>query len=121
MSSVEPRRPGLSTRGRAVPATALVSTLALAGAGWIVVVGRMDGMDMGPGSDLGSFPFFAVTWTAMMAGMMLPSALPAVVSFERLAPRRRGASTVFAVSYVAVWALVGVAAFAADRGIRAAD
>ncbi len=99
--------------------------LGLAAAAWIVAVMRMSGMDMGPGSDLGSFSFFGVTWTAMMVAMMLPSALPAVASFQRVAPRRSEISAlisfVFASSYVAVWVVVGIAAFAAYRGIRAAN
>lgn len=98
--------------------------LLLAGLAWLVAVPRMSGMDMGPGTALGSFSFFAVTWTAMMASMMLPSALPAVASFDRVASRRRAATFApleFGASYVAVWAIVGIAAFAAYRGIRAAD
>ncbi len=106
-------------------AAAVISTLALAAVGWIVTVSRMSGMDMGPGTDLGSFRFFAGTWTAMMAGMMLPSALPAIVSWNRRAPRRAGpqalSSIAFAAGYVAVWTLVGAAAYAADSAVRAAD
>jgi len=106
-------------------AAAVTSTLALAVAGWIVTVSRMHGMDMGPGTDLGSFRFFAGTWTAMMAGMMLPSALPAIISWSRHAARRAGSqvlsSIAFAAGYIAVWTLVGAAAYAADRAVRAAD
>jgi hypothetical protein len=54
-----------------------------------------------------------------------PSALPAVVSLGRIAPRRGVVSAfvslVFAAGYVDVWAVVGVAAFAAYRGIQAVD
>src|SRR4051795_6692648 len=87
--------------------------LLLVGAMWAISVRRMTGMEMGAG--LGSLSFFAVTWTSMMAAMMLPSALPAALGLDGLAPLG------FAASYVAVWGLIGVAAFAADRGIRAAD
>jgi len=92
----------------------------LAAAGWIVIVLRMRGMDMGPGTDVGSLTFFAGTWTAMMAAMMLPSALPAIL----VSPRRRAsvrASTAFAASYIAVWSAVGLVAFAAYRAIDAAQ
>ena len=58
-------------------------------------------MEMGTG--LGSLPFFAVTWTVMMAAMMLPSALPAALGLDGIAPLG------FAASYVAVWSLVGLA------------
>jgi predicted metal-binding membrane protein len=90
----------------------LTALLVLVGAAWVISVGRMNGMGMGSG--LGSLSFFVVTWTVMMVAMMLPSALPAALGLDGLAP------LVFAVSYVAVWGLVGFAAFAAYRGIHAA-
>jgi predicted metal-binding membrane protein len=99
-----------------VRAQIVVPTLALAGAAWLVAIVRMRGMDMGPGTDLGSLSFFAGTWTVMMAAMMLPSALPAIAR-----RRHAAASLLFAVSYVAVWAVVGIIAFAAFRAIRSAE
>ena len=75
--------------------------LLIVGAAWLVSVWRMTGMEMGTG--LGSLPFFAVTWTVMMAAMMLPSALPAALGLDGIAPLG------FAASYVAVWSLVGLA------------
>jgi predicted metal-binding membrane protein len=93
--------------------TAVAALLLLVAAAWVVSVRRMTGMDMGAG--LGSLSFFVVTWAAMMAAMMLPSALPAALGLDGLAPLG------FATSYVAVWGLAGVAAFAAYRGIRAAE
>src|SRR3954452_17892015 len=93
--------------------TTMAALLLLVVAAWAVSVWRMTGMEMGAG--LRSLSFFAVTWTAMMAAMMLPSALPAALELDGLAPLG------FAASYVAVWGLIGVAAFAADRGIRVAD
>ena len=112
----------LSRRNEYMRANVIVATLVLAAAAWTATVVRMRGMDMGPGTDLRSLSFFAGTWTVMMAAMMLPSALPAVASYADVVPRRRAAGTVlFAMSYVAVWAVLGIAAFAAHRGIRAAD
>jgi predicted metal-binding membrane protein len=93
--------------------TTTTALLLLVGAAWAVSVQRMTGMDMG--ADLGSLSFFAVTWTAMMAAMMLPSALPAALGLDGFAPLG------FAMSYVAVWCLAGFFAFAAYRGIRAVD
>jgi predicted metal-binding membrane protein len=84
----------------------------IVGAAWVISIWRMTGMEMGSG--LGSLSFFVVTWTAMMAAMMLPSALPVALGLDGVAP------LTFAVSYVAVWGLAGVAAFAAYRGIHAA-
>jgi hypothetical protein len=50
--------------------------LAIAGVCWIVTVQRMQGMDMGPGTDLGRLGSFVVIWVTMMAAMMLPSLAP---------------------------------------------
>jgi predicted metal-binding membrane protein len=97
----------------AATAAALAVTLGLAGASWVVAVRQMTGMDMGVATRLGSFTFFAAVWVWMMAAMMLPGAAPAAV-------RRAHASGVRAVplflgSYLAVWALVGVAVYALYR------
>ena len=91
---------------------------------WVVAVRRMRGMDMGPGTDLGSFPFFLGVWTTMMAAMMLPAVLPMVLVFDRVARERRARgrtavpTTLFVVTYVTVWAAGGVLAFALYRAIR---
>jgi predicted metal-binding membrane protein len=89
-------------------ATAAVptATLGVAGASWVVAVGRMDGMDMGVATDLGSFAFFVAAWVPMMAAMMLPGAVRAVSSCARAEGRVRAA--VFAASYLAVWTVVGL-------------
>jgi predicted metal-binding membrane protein len=88
---------------------------------WIVTVQRMRGMDAGPGSDLGGFGWYLGVWVTMMAAMMLPSATPMVLMFQRVSAerRRREQSFVptwlFVLSYVAVWALYGLAAYGLDR------
>jgi len=89
---------------------AVAATLALGAAGWAVAVHEMSGMDMGVATELGSFAFFAVVWVSMMAAMMLPGAVPAVTRASR-ADSRALAAPSFAVSYLAVWALVGVAVY----------
>jgi predicted metal-binding membrane protein len=63
---------------------------------------------------LGSFGFFVGLWVVMMAAMMLPGAAPAVV---RRAQASGGVRTVplFVGSYLAIWALVGVAVYALYR------
>jgi hypothetical protein len=38
-----------------------VATLALAVVSWVVTIDRMDGMDMGVDTELGSFGFFIAT------------------------------------------------------------
>jgi predicted metal-binding membrane protein len=91
--------------------TALATTLGAAGACWLVAAQQMRGMDMGTETTLGSFPFFLGVWAAMMAAMMLPGALPAVLDFTRTS-RRAIAAPLFAGSYIAVWTVVGLAAYA---------
>jgi len=101
---------------RAAPAamaTALTGTLGLAAACWVVAVWQMNGMDMGTATQLGSFGAFIAVWVAMMAAMMLPGAVPAVL--RRAHARGMRAVPLFAGSYLAVWALAGVAVYAAYR------
>jgi predicted metal-binding membrane protein len=98
----------------AATAAALAATLGLAAASWVVAVRLMNGMDMGVATRLGSFAFFAGLWVVMMAAMMLPGAAPAVVRHAHATGRVR-AVPLFAGSYLAVWALVGVAVYALYR------
>jgi predicted metal-binding membrane protein len=66
-----------------VTAAALSATLGLAAVSWVVAVRQMNGMDMGVATRLGSFASFAAVWVSMMAAMMLPGAVPAVVRGAR--------------------------------------
>lgn len=81
-------------------------------------------MDMGPGTSLGSLPFFLGLWVTMMAAMMLPSALPMVLLFDRVGRDRRAAgraappTALFVAAYLAVWSATGAVAFLADRAVR---
>jgi predicted metal-binding membrane protein len=96
------------------PAAALTATLGLAAASWAVAVWRMNGMDMGVATKLGSFAFFAAVWVPMMAAMMLPGAATVVVRRAREDGRVR-AVALFVGSYLAVWALVGAAVYGVYR------
>ena len=100
--------------GTAATAAALTLTLGLAAASWVAAVRQMSGMDMGVATRLGSFAFFAVLWVTMMAAMMLPGAVPAVVRRVQASGRVRGVP-LFLGSYLAVWALVGVAVYGLYR------
>jgi predicted metal-binding membrane protein len=107
MANIESRR---------VPASATVVApiLVLATACWAVAARLMNGMDMGVATERGSFGLFAATWVTMMAAMMLPGAAPAIARRARM----RGAvpaATLFAGTYMAIWALAGVLAFALTR------
>jgi predicted metal-binding membrane protein len=93
---------------------ALTVTLGLAAASWVVAVQQMNGMDMGAATRLGSFAFFVALWVSMMAAMMLPGAVPAVLRHADASGRVR-AVPLFVGSYLAVWALVGVAVYALYR------
>lgn len=95
-------------------ATALITTLGLTAAGWIVTVRRMHGMDMGVATPLGSFAFFVALWAVMMAAMMLPGLAPAVVSRARMRGAVR-AVVPFVASYLVVWTLVGALIYALYR------
>jgi predicted metal-binding membrane protein len=94
---------------------------------WIVTVQRMSGMDMGPGTNLGGLGWFVGIWVTMMAAMMLPSVAPMVLLFDRVSEEkaRRGTAYVptwiFVASYLAVWTVYGLAAYALYRGVRALD
>ena len=89
-------------------------TVGLAAASWAVVVWQMRGMDMGVGTELGSFGFFTAAWVSMMAAMMLPGAAPAVVRHVQARGRVRAVPP-FVGSYLAVWAFVGVGVYALYR------
>ena len=100
--------------GTAATAAALTATLGLAAACWVIAVRQMSGMDMGVATRLGSFAFFAAAWVTMMAAMMLPGAVPAVVRRVQASGLIRGLP-LFLGSYLAVWALAGVAVYALYR------
>src|SRR5262249_22875873 len=108
------RRPtALAGAGSAATVTALAATLGLAAVCWVVSVWQMTGMNMGTATPLGSFGFFIAVWAAMMAAMMLPGAAPAVARRAQAGGVR--AVPLFVVSYLAVWALVGVLVYVVDR------
>jgi len=97
--------------------------LAAALAAWLVAVARMRGMDEGPGSDLGSLGWYLGVWVTMMAAMMLPSVLPMVLLYARVARERSGAAPtwLFVGGYLAAWTAYGLLAYAASRGLRSLD
>jgi predicted metal-binding membrane protein len=94
----------------AATTVALTATLGLAAGCWIISVRQMNGMDMGVATRLGSFAFFAALWVPMMAAMMLPGAVPAALRRARASDGLRMVPA-FVISYIAVWALIGVAVY----------
>jgi predicted metal-binding membrane protein len=104
----------VESRRAAAPPVVLTATLGLAAACWAAAAWLMHGMDMGVATRPGSFWFFAAAWVTMMAAMMLPGSAPAIARRARLSGTVRDAAP-FAGSYLAIWSLAGVAAYALDR------
>src|SRR5262249_39006345 len=98
----------------AKPMVAALVVLGVAGAAGAAMVQQASSMakgDMG----LGPIGLFAATWVTMMAAMMLPSAIPAVVEFARAAEGRIGwqvATAVVAVTYLGIWLVFGLVCYA---------
>jgi len=84
----------------------------LAGVGWWWTVQRMQGMDGGPWTDLGTFAWFLGVWVVMMAAMMFPSVAPTVALYSRMTRSRSPvAPLLFTSGYLVAWASVGALAF----------
>ena len=105
------------------PVAAVLVVLAVAGVAWASMIRHsryaagMEGMDMG----LGPIESFVATWVVMIAAMMLPSAIPVVLEFARMAERRRGwhiATGVLAATYLGVWLIFGVVCYAIYTAAR---
>lgn len=94
--------------------------LALAGAAWALTDLRMDGMDAGPGSELGDLGWFAITWALMMMAMMLPAVAPTVATYRSRAAGRR-ATPAFAIGYLVAWLGAGLLAYALVEGVRSLE
>jgi len=99
----------------------LAALFALAAGAWGLTDGTMQGMDMGPGTELGSLSFYVGAWVVMMAAMMLPSISPMVRTYalvQRSRYTRRGlgeptaAIVAFVAGYLITWTSFGLAAFA---------
>jgi predicted metal-binding membrane protein len=118
-----PAHPGA---GEALPVVVLI---ALATGCWLVTANRMEGMDMGPGTDLGGLGWFAGVWATMMAAMMLPSLAPmglacagAVRQVAGAGRARATAATLlFAAGFLLPWLTAGLGAYALIEGVRSLD
>ncbi len=92
----------------------VAAILGVAAGSWAVAIWRMHGMDMGTATALGSFGSFVGEWLSMMAAMMLPGAVPAVLRVAH-GGTRAGRAAMFLGSYLAVWSLVGVVLYVLYR------
>jgi predicted metal-binding membrane protein len=137
--SASPQGLGPLARPRTVILGAL---LVLAAVGWGLVIwqaGNDSSMSMSTsmhgdgemGLDLTmgmAAPLFLATWVAMMVAMMFPAAAPMILLFDRVerGKREAGRSYVptmyFVGSYLAIWTVFGILAFALAGGVeRLAD
>jgi predicted metal-binding membrane protein len=84
----------------------------LAGVGWWLTADRMDGMDDGPWTGLGTLGWFLASWIVMMGAMMFPSVAPTVALYARMTRARApGAPWLFTAGYLLMWGAVGALAF----------
>ena len=105
-----------ASTGRLTRLTPAIVLIATAAACWAITARRTQGMDMGPGTDLGSLGWFAVVWVTMMAAMMLPSLGPMALTYTRLTR-----AVVFAAGYLLTWLGAGVVAYGVIRCVRSLD
>jgi predicted metal-binding membrane protein len=122
-----PQRPLRSPRRSTVAAGMLVlSVLGWGLLAWMAV--DMDSefaqlaMPSGPDWDAANLLAIGVMWAVMMAAMMLPSALPMVLTFVDLSQRRgeRSRSVGFVAAYLLAWFAFSAAAVAAQWALQAA-
>src|SRR5262245_7122170 len=67
-----------------------------------------------------AIPLFLVAWLVMVAAMMLPASLPAIRHATAAAARIRalGVEMPFLAGFLAIWAAVGLGAFAGDMVVH---
>jgi predicted metal-binding membrane protein len=89
----------------------------LAGIGWWWTAERMQGMDEGPWSGLGTLGWFLGVWVVMMAAMMFPSVSPTVALYSQMTRERSPISgLIFTAGYLTTWLGAGALAFLALSG-----
>jgi predicted metal-binding membrane protein len=107
----------------------IAALLILAAIAWAVTDDRMNGMDAGPGTDLGGLGWFTGVWVVMMAAMMFPSIAPMVLMYRRVQQGKRergqeaptGATAIFVSGYLVSWAAAGAFGYAIFETIDSLD
>lgn len=121
----------LLRRDRAIVAIALAGVVGLAWMYLLLAAGPHASMAMGDAVmpmpwTLATFRVMAVMWLAMMTAMMLPSAAPVILLFAAIDRKRtaagssRGATSLFALAYLAIWAAFSIVATWAQWGLEQA-
>jgi predicted metal-binding membrane protein len=125
-STALPRAPTLTMRLQ----LGLIGLLLLGAAlAWGVTGDRMQGMDAGPGTDLGTAGWFVGVWVVMMAAMMFPAIAPMVIMHARVQAGKRergadtpaGATAAFVAGYLVTWTAAGVLGYAIFDAVRALE
>src|SRR5437870_3506273 len=103
-----------------------VLLIAVAAVSWAITARRMQGMDMGPGTDLGGLGWFAGVWATMMSALLLPSLLPMALTHARASRNARAslptaATAIFAVGYLLTWVGAGLLAYGLIEGVRSLE
>jgi predicted metal-binding membrane protein len=101
----------------------------LAAVAWARTDDRMQGMDAGPGTDLGGLGWFLGVWVVMMGAMMFPSISPMVLMYARIQEGKRergdapvtGATAIFVAGYLVAWGLAGLAGYAIFVAVDSLD
>ena len=119
---------GRANLPRAVQLGLIGLLIALSILAWIITGDRMEGMDAGPGTDLGDLGWFVGVWVVMMAAMMFPSILPMVLMYSRIQRSRRdlGAAVAFGTAvfiggYLVSWTTAGVLGYGLFDAIRSLE
>jgi predicted metal-binding membrane protein len=88
----------------------------LAAVCWWATVDRMQDMDDGPWTALGTLGWFLGAWVVMMAAMMFPSVAPTVALYARMTKARsKLLPALFVAGYLIVWGAAGALAYAVAR------
>jgi predicted metal-binding membrane protein len=112
--------------------TIVLALLGLAAVSWLYMYWQLDAMDemaMPVAFSSWTAVDFALNfaiWWVMMPGMMLPSAMPMILTFATVNRRKRSRgqpavpTAVFTAGYLVAWGLFGIAATLADWGLEQA-
>jgi predicted metal-binding membrane protein len=120
---------GRANLPRAVQFGLIGLLIALSIFAWIITGDRMEGMDAGPGTDLGGLGWFVGVWVVMMAAMMFPSILPMVLMYSRIQKGRRElraatapfGTAIFVGGYLVSWTAAGLLGYGLFDAFRSLE